>query len=276
MRIGTSDLDSEKKHLEFLNAATTVPVPQPCKHYKSAEFEHLVMERVPGTTLETAWPTLSTAERESIADQVVAFISELRNLQSPVIQAALLNRKPFQPGLKNAIDLNRERLKASASNLRIAAYIRDKSAALDGQTNVFTHGDLDWSNIMIADKQVSGIIDWELSGYFPPYWEWIQVKRFAGRLPNETWFGLLELRLGKLKVPEWDEMWEVERLFSAINLYCSWAMMPEDREENKNKGWERVSQILGSDAGIPPPIEYAQSFTHPWWIERVKEEKEVE
>jgi thiamine kinase-like enzyme len=36
---------------------------------------------------------------------------------------------------------------------------------------VFTHGDLQLRNIMVKDGNVSGIIDWELSGWYPEYWE---------------------------------------------------------------------------------------------------------
>ena len=274
VRIGLSDLESEKKHLDLVKANTTAPVPHAYEHYKSEEFEHLVMEKMPGTTLENAWPTLSTAERESIADQVVDFIGELGNLQSPVIQAALLIDNPSEPG--SAV-LNCERFKGSiGNNPQIAAYVRERSAVLEGQPNVFTHGDLDWSNIMVADKRVCGIVDWEVSGYFPPYWEWITVKRFADGLPKESWFSLLEERLAKSKVPAWDGMWEVEKLYSAMELYCGWALTPEDREENRKIGWDQVAQILGSDAGIPPLIEYALSSEHPWWLERAKKQKKVE
>ncbi|KAK1772126.1 kinase-like domain-containing protein [Phialemonium atrogriseum] len=220
------------KHLDLVKANTTAPVPHAYEHYKSDEFEPLVMEKMPGTTLENAWPTLSTAERESIADQVVDFLGELGNLQSP----ASIGKNP-----------------------QIAANVRERSAVLEGQPIVFTHGDLDWSNIMVADKRVCGIVDWEVSGYFPPYWEWIPVKRFAEGLPKGSWFGLLEERLAKSKVPAWDGMWEVEKLYSAIKLYCGWALTPEDREENRKIGWDQVTQILGSNAGIPPLIKYAHS-----------------
>ncbi|KAE8323655.1 kinase-like protein [Aspergillus sergii] len=36
---------------------------------------------------------------------------------------------------------------------------------------VFTHGDFRPQNIMVEDGNVTGIIDWELSGWYPEYWE---------------------------------------------------------------------------------------------------------
>lgn len=36
---------------------------------------------------------------------------------------------------------------------------------------VFTHGDLRLQNVMVEDGNVSGILDWEFSGWYPEYWE---------------------------------------------------------------------------------------------------------
>lgn len=36
---------------------------------------------------------------------------------------------------------------------------------------VFTHRDLRLHNIMVNDGSVSGVLDWEFSGWYPEYWE---------------------------------------------------------------------------------------------------------
>lgn len=36
---------------------------------------------------------------------------------------------------------------------------------------LFTHGDLRLQNIMVKDGCVSGVLDWEFSGWYPEYWE---------------------------------------------------------------------------------------------------------
>jgi aminoglycoside phosphotransferase (APT) family kinase protein len=40
---------------------------------------------------------------------------------------------------------------------------------------VFTHGDLRPQNIMIKNGNVVAIIDWELSGWYPEYWEFAKA-----------------------------------------------------------------------------------------------------
>ena len=46
-------------------------------------------------------------------------------------------------------------------------------------TLVFTHGDLSSFNIMVQDDKVAGIIDWEMSGWLPMYWEYSCAKDAA-------------------------------------------------------------------------------------------------
>lgn len=40
---------------------------------------------------------------------------------------------------------------------------------------VFTHGDFRPPNIIVKDGRVSAIIDWELSGWYPEYWEFAKA-----------------------------------------------------------------------------------------------------
>lgn len=41
------------------------------------------------------------------------------------------------------------------------------------QPYTFTHPDLTDVNIIVENGRLTGIIDWELSGYFPRWWEYV-------------------------------------------------------------------------------------------------------
>lgn len=47
VRINQSNLKFEKEILETVKANTSIPVPQVYDYYRSAEFEHLVLEKLP-------------------------------------------------------------------------------------------------------------------------------------------------------------------------------------------------------------------------------------
>lgn len=46
----------------------------------------------------------------------------------------------------------------------------------------FTHADLHQGNILVRDGQLAGIIDWEFSGWYPEYWEWIRIRTQSMRI----------------------------------------------------------------------------------------------
>ncbi|KAF4493898.1 kinase-like domain [Fusarium agapanthi] len=262
-RVGRSNLGAEKQNLGLVATETSVPVPRVRQYFMSDEFEHLVMDSVPGMTLEQVWPTLSHLERESVADQVVSLIHQLRELRSTYIKAALLFRKPLRAGLRDTTDLNMERIKPYLPNEPIETYINKRSAIMKGQPTVFTHGDLDWGNILIDNKHVCGLIDLESSGYFPPYWEWIMVKRLSHKESEGSWFSLLEKRL---RTPDWQGLWEVEQLIMALDEFSHWDLTPAGREMNQARGWAEVTRILGSGVGEPPEVHYDMEAEHPWWL----------
>jgi serine/threonine protein kinase len=50
---------------------------------------------------------------------------------------------------------------------------------------VFTHGDLRPDNIIVKDGRVTAILDWEMAGWYPDYWEF--VKAFHLEMFADDW-----------------------------------------------------------------------------------------
>ncbi|KZT60857.1 kinase-like protein [Calocera cornea HHB12733] len=46
----------------------------------------------------------------------------------------------------------------------------------DERCTIFSHGDLSSDNIMVHDGRLSGLIDWETSGWMPPYWDFFCAR----------------------------------------------------------------------------------------------------
>jgi hypothetical protein len=44
---------------------------------------------------------------------------------------------------------------------------------------VLTHGDLVPRNILVRNGNVVGIVDWEMAGFYPEYWEYVKGHFFA-------------------------------------------------------------------------------------------------
>ncbi|KAH8725719.1 hypothetical protein GQ44DRAFT_726809 [Phaeosphaeriaceae sp. PMI808] len=45
---------------------------------------------------------------------------------------------------------------------------------------MFTHGDLHQGNIMVKDGKITGLIDLELAGWYPEYWDYVKFCYSSG------------------------------------------------------------------------------------------------
>ena len=48
-------------------------------------------------------------------------------------------------------------------------------AALKGHAIVLTHGDMSPRNIIVQGTKVVALLDWEMAGYYPEYWEYTKA-----------------------------------------------------------------------------------------------------
>ena len=56
---------------------------------------------------------------------------------------------------------------------------------------VLTHGDLAARNIMVQDGRITGIVDWEYSGFFPEYMEYALATVIHDNI-EEWWLPVLK------------------------------------------------------------------------------------
>ncbi|KAL7917001.1 kinase-like domain-containing protein [Trichoderma austrokoningii] len=159
----------------------------------------MVSELVPGVPLVGVWKKMSRNDQASIKNQLRDQIHHMRTLTQPFI--GCINRQPVRniyDTIANSYcgpfddaetfdewcvkrlyggDISksqkwRERLKQQ----------RDTSS----KGFVLTHGDLSPRNIMVQGNKITGIIDWERSGFFPEHVEYATAVGLCGGM--EKWW----------------------------------------------------------------------------------------
>lgn len=142
----------------------------------------LYMSLVEGVPLAHRWSELSTAEKVDIAEQLRKMLASMSKLQllrdeiyigsqhGPCLDVLFEmyshpHRGPF-PSSKEFHDFF----------VTLGTYTPKytRNGLPDSSPITFTHNDLHFDNILIFPKgsRVMAIIDWELSGFYPSYWEW--------------------------------------------------------------------------------------------------------
>jgi aminoglycoside phosphotransferase len=152
----------------------------------------MVSERVPGVPLADVWLTLSAADQSAIKTQLRAQLARMRACTQPFIG------RVGRQHTRNVYDRLHQtycgpfadeaefdkwclaRVAGGSSSITRWKYERmverercdSSSSSSRGTAFVLTHGDLTPRNILVQGSVVTGIVDWERSGFFPAYAEY--------------------------------------------------------------------------------------------------------
>ncbi|KAJ6086072.1 hypothetical protein N7486_010353 [Penicillium sp. IBT 16267x] len=166
--------------LILIEEQTSIPVPTIVESWEEGEHTLILMRRIPGEPLSKIWSQLSTEEKERIAKQSAEYLQQLRNLRSDKIQS--LGGRPVYSNflfknkdseLPHGPDLWADMERGLKETIPEAARVRLRHCMPSAMPYTFTHGDLTNVNIMVENGSLTGIIDWEMSGYFPVWWEYV-------------------------------------------------------------------------------------------------------
>ncbi|ESK84352.1 kinase-like protein [Moniliophthora roreri MCA 2997] len=155
----------------------------------------VVMDFVRGTLLSDAWPTLSIFKKIRIAFILRRYIRELRQkaTASPTTPPGPATSEPaicFAPSIFGS---KRERRGPFQTANELSAFLYEmrrkagkhfssvwlKEGWDDTQPLVFSHLDLVPRNIILGTDGQVWVIDWGFSGYYPPWFEYVAMKRQA-------------------------------------------------------------------------------------------------
>ncbi|EGP87049.1 uncharacterized protein MYCGRDRAFT_71790 [Zymoseptoria tritici IPO323] len=188
------------------NLQASVPVPQIYGWKTDGNQTFLYMELVAGDTLSTRWPTLSSPEKDHICDELRTMLQSWRRIvQSPSAQGgptlSALNGQPLRDILfSDALSLPtapfpsvsafHDHLATLVSSKRSRPEIPELHGLNDSAAVVFTHSDLDQSNILISavddgPVRLVAVIDWHQSGWYTENWE--ALKALSVGEPGSEW-----------------------------------------------------------------------------------------
>ena len=189
---------------------TSIPLPEVLYSWidRAINRTFLIMRRVHARTLNAAWPSLSTSQRQSIANKMADYCVTLAGKTSSQYEsvsgygvfeywlmgcppASNLTWLPMTLGPLSGPELHE--YMSNISNEPIPDF---------DNTFLFYHCDLGPTNILISDDgdSVVAIIDWEAAAYFPSFW--------VATRPATNWayYRLSELTVEPQEQNEWSSL----------------------------------------------------------------------
>ncbi|OJD12983.1 hypothetical protein AJ78_06498 [Emergomyces pasteurianus Ep9510] len=233
-----SDYCNEYTNLQYLEEHTPdIPVPRPHGMVIFGSFRAIFMSYIPGVTVAKIWPSLSHEEKLQIQRQLDQFFCRLRTLkQHDGVALGGVNgegakdyRVNETKAFKNITTTKEfEELQFSANHRASPFYVRLLRSFLQenevAPESVFTHGDLKKSNIMVKrgastenSYTITGVIDWEDSGFYPEYYESTTLTEGQSILEDDDWYLYAPSIISPSRFPV---RWLVDRLWG--NLLWSW------------------------------------------------------
>jgi hypothetical protein len=215
----TSMLYLEKHHPE-------IPASRPKGLLTIEGTAYIFMSYIPGITLNRVWKFLCEGQKKSIRDQLDRILLKLRDLRHPeemplggVRGEGCKDTRRHTRYSKAPIfnDVGFDDFLFSNPHFGGSVYIRTlrQLAARQSSRLCFSHGDLRPDNIVVqvgddGKYQVTGLLDWEKSGFYPEYFECVKATSTMSTSETNDWF----LFLPKSASPStYSERWLMDRLW---------------------------------------------------------------
>ena len=200
----------EAESISFVSRNTNIPVPNVLGTYTHDSKNYIFMSRVTGIPLSECLYSLSSTEYDTIAVDMKGYIDQLRGLRieefeessfigsvgrgeckDKIFRAGSDKRGPFSSELEMHLNIcDRWIDLRSWGNQKRDNYIHIlRRMYTENSTHAirFTHGDLSPCNIMVDKGHVVGILDWQEAGWYPEYWEYVNMMQGCAGLWDTLW-----------------------------------------------------------------------------------------
>ncbi|KAK2734985.1 hypothetical protein FQN55_002313 [Onygenales sp. PD_40] len=176
---------TETEAMKFVAANTTIPIPKVYEtRWSDTDASQIVMEYIPGQSLDKVWGKLTHDKRMSICHQLRGYLSQLAKLKPTTMPARIesANGGPVTVGLRyprlgGPFD-SEEEFNDFLVGLDDPTYPSPfkqyaRSGMRDNHEIHFAHGDFSPRNIMVdvGSGEVKAVLDWDRAGWYPEYWD---------------------------------------------------------------------------------------------------------
>ncbi|KAH9863701.1 hypothetical protein J1614_009633 [Plenodomus biglobosus] len=188
VKTGASVRLAEAAAMRLVRSKTNIPVPEVWHAYTDSATGHarIVMEFVEGDCLVDVWEKYTPEEKERVIEQLRDMLIQLRELKGSVIgsvDGTACEDPLFDDNIgaygpyDNEASFN-EGVITALKNTLSGGWVNtvcDMVGVLKGHEIVMTHGDFSPRNILVRGTKVVAVLDWEMSGYYPEYWEYVKA-----------------------------------------------------------------------------------------------------
>ncbi|SCO55650.1 uncharacterized protein FFMR_12806 [Fusarium fujikuroi] len=194
-------LANEFEALKLVKNQTQVPVPRPLDLVPDADTCYLLTTTIIGQRLGSYIDVLSDDDLDIFKRDLQEYMEKLRSISRQGEQKHAISNAVGGPCYDYRIvacrDYDKERgdflgpfIDEEEFNDTLRTPALPDVFHSTGHDIVFTHSDFNMRNILMHNGRISGIVDWENSGWFPDYWEYTKAH-YVTKL-NKRWLAVVD------------------------------------------------------------------------------------
>lgn len=194
-------LANEYGALQLVRRHSRIPVPRPLDFVSSTDMSYLLTSRVLGLPLGMCIDTLSENEVRTLVYDLRRCLGELRAIPKEVnpnyVISNAVGESCYDYRIVAALDYDEERgdfigpfMDEEEFNRTLQVGALPGVSQCSGHKIVFTHADLNMRNVLVHNGRLSGIVDWENSGWFPEYWDYTKAH-YITKL-QKRWLNIID------------------------------------------------------------------------------------
>ena len=180
----------------ILQKCPEIPVPVVYHAWKGEDGNgNIAMALMPGKDLTEVWPEMDSSEKEIVMKDYKAILQRLRSLDpapdtpvqigaldgGPAVDHRPSDRRSGGPFSTEAelnswlLSLIHPESEEWHSDFYAATV---KSGMKANHKWRFSHGDIGPHNILVENGRISAVLDWELAGWYPEYWDYVKMIQY--------------------------------------------------------------------------------------------------
>jgi len=196
------EVQREVEAIEFVRRRTSIPIPSIIELHVSENDSWFSMNLIPGSPLTDAWTDMTEAAKQTTQKDLYNYLKELRAIPPPIPAyiGSCTGGPAFDHRLNNGLPCGPFTSESDFNGFLIAPVRRCPRQELvvyylgqlvNNHKIVFTHADLCGDHVLIEPTtgKITGIIDWEMAGWWPDYWEY--TKSLFGNKYEPWWTTLV-------------------------------------------------------------------------------------
>ncbi|KAF5627273.1 kinase-like domain protein [Fusarium tjaetaba] len=194
-------LANEFGALRLVGSQTQIPVPRPLGLVSDTETSYMLITTLPGQRFGSYVDVLSNDDLDIFKRDMQKYMAQLRSISRQGAPKHAISNATGGPCYDYRIvacqDYDKDRgdffgpfIDEEEFNSTLRTPALPDVFHSTGHDIVFTHSDINMRNVLMHNGRISGIVDWENSGWFPDYWEYTKAH-YVTKL-NKRWLAVVD------------------------------------------------------------------------------------